>query len=198
MQADGQYPGQISGITDDNCYVCHMSAYQGAPGHVSSGFPTDCEQCHSVNTWTGASFSHASFQMRGIHGSLSCNQCHTDGQYPGQISGITDDNCYVCHMSAYQGAPNHINSNYPHDCTQCHTVNTFTGASFSHQSFQLRGIHATLSCNTCHSTGYPGQYSGITDDNCFACHESDYNSEHRSGSTPHDCTQCHSLNTFNR
>jgi hypothetical protein len=54
-------------------------------------------------------------------------------------------------------------------------------------------VHATFDCDKCHRSGYPGDYAGISEDDCFACHASDYNKKHQT--CPQDCTLCH--NVFN-
>ncbi|KPK34479.1 MAG: hypothetical protein AMK70_07315, partial [Nitrospira bacterium SG8_35_1] len=189
----------LAGTSDEDCYKCHSStgvassSYEltSTPSHASSGFSTDCASCHTVTTWAGASFTHGRFQMRGIHGSLSCNQCHTDGQYPGQIAGTTDGNCYACHESLH----NAEHPSFPQDCTGCHSLSTWTGATYNHSSFQLEGVHASLSCNQCHTDGqYPGQIAGTTNDNCYACHASQHASHHPTVSQ--DCMQCHAENTW--
>jgi len=182
------YPGQYAGVSEDDCYTCHASDH--AQQHPS--FSTDCTQCHSVNAWLPASFSHQTFTLVGIHQTLACTDCHASG-YPGQYAGATEDDCYTCHAS------DHANQHpsYPTDCTLCHSTTTFVGATI-HQNFILRGAHLTAPCIACHATGYPGQYAGVTDDDCYTCHEADYLKQHRDGSKPHDCTQCHSLNTWER
>ncbi len=35
---------------------------------------------------------------------------------------------------------------------------------YTHNSFQLQGVHTSLDCNACHSSGYPGQYAGTSED----------------------------------
>ncbi len=187
------YPGDYAGATQGDCYTCHQSDYNGALNHQAFNFPQDCTTCHSGNTWLGASYSHQSLNLNSLHSALTCTDCHTSG-YPGDYAGASQGDCYTCHVSDYNGALNHQNFNYPQDCTNCHSGNTWQGATFQHQSFQLRGRHTSLNCNACHSSGYPGNYAGTSDDDCFACHQSDYNDKH--STCPHDCTECHNLNNW--
>src|SRR5690606_3422215 len=46
------------------CFACHQADYEGTANsfvnHPAAGFPTDCQQCHTVETWDGAAFDHAS------------------------------------------------------------------------------------------------------------------------------------------
>ncbi|MEW6599590.1 MAG: hypothetical protein AB1499_01330 [Nitrospirota bacterium] len=189
------------GTTDSDCYNCHATAgvatttYEGvtSPSHVTNSFSKICTDCHANTAWIPASYTHNSFQFSGVHGTLSCTTCHTNG-YPGSISGITADNCYACHASNYQTAPNHVASGYPHDCTSCHSTTTWQGATV-HQTFQFIYRHGTLSCSSCHSTGYPGQYAGVSETDCYACHANDYRKEHTTCS--HECTLCHNGNNWN-
>jgi len=188
----------VAGTTDSDCYNCHSasgvasSSYEqtSSPSHTELAFSTSCTDCHSNNAWSPANYTHRSFNTTGIHATLDCASCHQSG-YPGQYAGVSDNNCYACHESDYTSAANHTRFNYPQDCTACHSQNTWAGASFTHQNFQLRGIHASTDCYQCHKTGYPGEYAGVTDDNCFACHEANYYEEHSTCS--YDCTLCHNL-----
>jgi len=180
------YPGQYAGTSEDDCYACHANDH--AREHPS--YPQGCTQCHAGNAWLPAS-AHQNFNLIGIHQTLNCIDCHQSG-YPGQYAGTSEDDCYACHANDH--AQEH--PSYPQDCTQCHAGNAWLPASFTHLTFTLRGTHSSLNCDECHSSGYPGQYAGIADDDCYACHADDYNKEHRSGSTPHDCTQCHNLRNW--
>lgn len=183
-----------SGTTDSDCYNCHSTAgpatssYEEttAPSHTSLGFSYICEECHSLKTWVGAKFTHQSFQLKYAHLSVDCTGCHSTS-YPGQYAGTSEDDCYACHAS--QHASQH--PDFPQDCTQCHSNNTWTGASFNHESFTLIGTHNTFNCDKCHKSGYPGQYAGVTEDDCFVCHENNYYKKHQT--CPHDCTLCHNI-----
>ncbi|MBI4683444.1 MAG: hypothetical protein HY757_10155, partial [Nitrospirae bacterium] len=117
---------------------------------------------------------------------------HTNG-YPGSIVGITSDNCYACHASDFQTAPGHVSSGYPHTCTDCHSTTIWTGAKV-HQTFQFLFRHGTYACSSCHQSGYPGQYAGVSETDCYACHASDYNKEHQTCS--HECLLCHNGNNW--
>jgi len=185
------------GTTEDDCYNCHSSSgvastkYEsaGSPSHTSLNFSHNCRDCHNESAWSPASYSHQSFNLQGPHTPLQCDSCHSTG-YPGNYAGVTESDCYACHAGDYQGAPNHVSANYSQDCTQCHSGNSWAGATL-HQNFQLRGKHASLNCDKCHKSGYPGQYAGVSDDDCYACHAKDYNKKHQTCS--HDCTLCHNL-----
>ena len=179
--------------TSTDCYSCHQKDYNGAkdPNHLSQNFPHDCSQCHSTSGWDGAKFDHSttSFPLTGQHASVSCNSCHSSGY------NNTSADCYSCHQKDYNGAkdPNHLSQNFPHDCSQCHSTSGWDGAKFDHSttSFPLTGQHVSVSCNSCHSSGYTN-----TPTDCYSCHKNDYNNtkdpNHLSQNFPHDCSQCHS------
>ena len=63
------------------CFSCHEVQYNGAPEHLSSGFPKTCELCHNNDSWEDASFDHniTSFPLVGVHTTTDCAQCHTSG-----------------------------------------------------------------------------------------------------------------------
>jgi hypothetical protein len=68
------------------CYGCHAKndAHNGT-------FGTQCGQCHSTTSWTGASFDHSIFPVN--HGAneqvATCQTCHPNG-----VSSYT---CFGCH-----------------------------------------------------------------------------------------------------
>lgn len=186
--------------TPTECILCHQDNYQSAPNHVISGYPQDCAECHSsFSSWEQVSFNHSSFDFRGAHSALKddCSICHGNA---GKIqAGTSESDCYNCHsssgiaISSYEKtkSPSHTALSFSTTCTDCHSINAWSGAGFSHPGFNLTGVHTTLDCNACHSSGYPGQYAGLTEDDCFACHESTYYEKHKT--CPQDCALCHNL-----
>jgi hypothetical protein len=197
------YPGDYVGLAANNCYECHTTEYQSAANHLSSGYSQDCTDCHSLSgTWKQTvTFSHPTFNFRGAHLGLKndCAKCH--GTIEPQ-AGTTDDDCYNCHSTSgmattkYEGvsSPSHVALGYSTSCTDCHTESAWSPASSTHQSYQLTGLHSSLSCESCHQSGYPGQFAGASEDDCYTCHMNDYQSaaNHVSSGYPQDCTACHS------
>jgi hypothetical protein len=188
--ANSQYTG-----TPTDCYTCHQTSFENAasPNHATNQFDYTCTQCHNTAAWQPSTFSHSttSFALTGAHTTVVCVQCHTNGQY----SGGLPTNCYTCHQTNYNGTtnPNHSARNYGHTCTQCHTTNGWSPATFDHNlaPFRLTGAHATVACNQCHANE---QYTG-TPTECFACHAANYNEttnpNHAAGNYNHTCTECH-------
>lgn len=181
--------------TSRECQGCHRADYEAAanPAHVTFGFPTNCEACHNDISWHEAQFDHvqaSGFELRGIHQTIQCIQCHVDNR----LTGLSRE-CFGCHENDYNqtGNPNHAQGQFPQDCLLCHNENAWSPSTFDHDqtAFPLSGAHVTLACNSCHQNG---QYSGLPAD-CFSCHQSDYNSvtdpNHVSNNFAHECAQCH-------
>ena len=196
-EADGtpKYPG----VADDQCIACHQSDYDGR--HGGSGTPTTCLQCHTRDGWGGADFDHAAvadgFELLGVHALLSCAACHeADGtpKYP----GVADDQCIACHQSDYDGR--HGGSGTPTTCLQCHTRDGWDGADFDHTNasggFDLLGAHTTLTCTACHEADGTPKYPGVADDQCIACHQSDYDGRHGGSGYPATCLTCHTRDAW--
>ncbi len=189
--------------TPADCYSCHETAFIGVtdPNHVQNNFNHDCTQCHTTNGWTPATFDHAGtpFPLTGAHVSVQCVACHANGYQN------TPTDCYACHQTAYDGVtdPNHVQNNFNHDCTQCHTTNGWTPATFDHSGtpFPLTGAHVSVQCIACHANGYQN-----TPTDCYSCHQTAYNGvtdpNHVQNNFDHNCTICHtttgwSPSTFN-
>jgi len=179
--------------TPEQCFGCHQDNYNNAPDHSIQNFPTDCEICHTVNSWEETIFDHANtnFPLTGAHQNADCTSCHESG-YTG-----TTTVCYDCHLSDYEQSanPDHQALSLPTDCESCHTTNPdWQPASFPihNQFYELIGAHASISenCNDCHN----GDYNN-TPDQCFGCHEANYsqaaNPNHIDAGISTDCEPCH-------
>ncbi len=179
--------------TPTDCYGCHRPDYEGTtdPGHVAAGFSTDCRACHNDVSWDDADFDHASsgFPLTGAHTTTTCVACHASG-YTG-----TPTDCYACHRPDYEGTddPGHVAAGFSTDCRQCHSDVSWDGADFDHATsgFALTGAHVSVSCASCHATGYTG-----TPTDCYACHRPDYEGtndpDHVAAGYSTDCRLCHS------
>jgi hypothetical protein len=178
------------------CSGCHLQEFNLTenPDHRLAQFSTDCEMCHSIAAvnWQQSNYSHPPpFVLRGAHIQTDCSGCHTNS-YTG-----TPNRCEDCHMDAYNAStePNHPVFGFPTDCAHCHNENSWHDAQFDHvaeSGFELRGVHATIQCNTCHVNN---QLSGLPRD-CYGCHESDYlavnDPNHVTARFSHNCMECHS------
>ena len=197
--------GQFTGLSTA-CYSCHQKDFQTPVlDHVSAGFPTTCESCHTVDTWFNAKFDHLKFTgyaLTGAHVTLPCTACHINNVYKG-----TPANCYACHTTDFVGTnnPPHVQLGLPHDCGTCHTTVNWLNAKFDHTlyaNYPLTGMHATLTCIQCHTNN---NYVN-TPTACYSCHQADFtgttNPNHVAAGFPTDCSTCHttsgwSPSTFN-
>ena len=173
----------VLGRIPSDCYSCHAADYQTAPGHVAESFPHTCEECHSISAWTPARYEHKVFALTGAHVGLDCSRCHTGGTF----SPLPTD-CYSCHATDYQGAPDHVALSFPHTCQQCHTTTAWLPSTFRH-SFPLSGSH-DRACTDCHTTGSTSTF------NCLNCHTAaSTNARHDDVSgysyNSQACYQCH-------
>lgn len=128
--AQGQ-PSYVN--TSTECETCHLDEYQATtdPDHETSGFPTDCRQCHAAISWRPArpgSFLQHDALFFPIY----------SGAHRGKWS-----TCSVCHTNQ---------NNYSEfDCLQCH----------AHRKTEMDGKHASVSgysydsvaCYSCHPDG---------------------------------------------
>ncbi|MFA6540999.1 MAG: hypothetical protein WCT99_05290, partial [Bacteroidota bacterium] len=188
--------GQFKGLPAD-CYSCHQKDFNATtnPNHVTSQFSHDCVTCHSNTAWKPSTFNHSttSFPLLGAHASLECASCHSSGQF----KGLPAD-CYSCHQKDFNATtnPNHVTSQFSHDCLTCHSNASWKPSTFNHANtnFPLVGAHAAVACLDCHKNG---QYAGLSTD-CFSCHQADFNSvtdpNHVANNFDHNCLTCHSMN----
>ncbi len=187
-----------SGLSAD-CVTCHKADYDQTknPNHLTGNFPTTCKTCHTIYGWSPATFDHSKtkFPLTGGHANRQCIECHKNNQW----SGLATD-CYSCHAQDYSNAknPDHVGANFPHDCSTCHTVNSWKPATFDHSKtkFPLTGAHVNRQCTDCHKNN---QWSGLATD-CYSCHAQDYtnakNPNHAGANYPRDCTQCHTTSVW--
>ncbi|MDD8017473.1 MAG: hypothetical protein PHP42_03795 [Bacteroidota bacterium] len=191
--------------TSTDCFSCHEHDFKIAltPNHNLGKFSRDCLTCHTYKGWRPSIFQHSktNFQLVGAHLSVQCSSCHTNNRY----AGMSND-CYSCHVKDFNGttAPSHTQSQFPHDCKTCHTMNAWQPATFDHNktNFTLVGVHSTLECASCHKNG---QFKGTPVD-CYSCHQKDYAGttvpNHAVAQMSHDCSTCHATikwqpSTFN-
>lgn len=186
--------------TTNECVTCHQTDYSTAinPNHQTFGFPTICERCHNINSWTGTVFDHveaSGFALNGIHSTIQCLDCHVNNR----LTGLPRD-CFGCHYTDYNSAndPNHQQGGFSHICLDCHNENDWSPAEFDHDqtNFPLTGAHFSVVCTDCHTNN---QFAG-TPTECYACHEQDYQSvedpDHVTNNFDKVCTSCHNTTTW--
>lgn len=182
--------------TPTACSACHMSDYNSTtdPNHTTSGFSTDCAACHDETAWGNANFDHntTGFPLHGAHTTTACIQCHANG-YAG-----TPTACSACHMADYNSTtnPNHASAQFPMNCAECHSENSWTPSTFNHdQYFPIdNGPHSQVwnTCATCHTN--PNDYSVFS---CTNCHNdqgglaNDHNEVSGYAYNSNACYTCH-------
>jgi hypothetical protein len=179
------------------CANCHIDDYNSTedPNHVAAGFPTDCEQCHSIMGWEPATFDHnlTEFPLTGAHLNENCISCHEQGYTN------TPTECFACHQDDFNMTtdPNHIAGGYSTDCTVCHNTVAWEPAQIDHNltGFPLTGKHIDANCQECHESGYMN-----TPTECYACHQPEYdnstNPNHIAAQFPTSCQDCHNTNDW--
>jgi hypothetical protein len=187
--------------TQDDCVACHQAEYDTHHGETT--FPTTCLSCHAEDNWEGAIFDHAEntgYPLVGSHAEALCTSCHTVPGY-----GLTFpkpaslEDCAACHQTDYDD--NHAGSGFPIYCLDCHGQTTWEGAVFDHDvstGFALDGPHLPLACNTCHAMpGFTLLFpKPANPDDCVACHQGDFDSNHGGSSFPVTCLTCHARDTW--
>jgi hypothetical protein len=189
-------------ITATTCITCHQNDYNTATTPVPhTGFPTTCENCHDTLHWTDGKFDHSAtgFPLTGLHTvpPRQCIDCHVNNNY-----ALNSAACVSCHLKDFQGTtnPNHVTSNFPQTCEQCHSTTTWLNATFNHDStgFSLTGLHMVppRQCTDCHVNNNYNLSSAA----CVSCHLKDFqgttNPNHVTANFPQTCDSCHSTTTW--
>ena len=71
------------------CNSCHMTDYNNAanPNHLTAGFGTNCNECHTINGWQPADYAKHDANSFPIYSGnhrdewSSCTECHIGGDY---------------------------------------------------------------------------------------------------------------------
>lgn len=208
--------GPVQAYAIRGCGGCHVDPHNKTMG-------MDCLRCHDQVSWQlkGILSEHArtTFPLTGMHTTLQCVQCHPQAEIK-KFSGAPSE-CFPCHQSDYQKAPNHVTMNFPTTCENCHTTTSFASAKFSHSFLtnqsdcyschsadyvaapQHTAFNFPHTCGTCHTTstwlGATFNHSFLGNvSNCFNCHQTDFSRgpNHVAKNYPHDCSICHNTTSF--
>jgi predicted CXXCH cytochrome family protein len=179
-------------LTSTACVSCHLKDFQGTtnPNHISSGFPQQCQVCHSTTAWIPASFNHNNtpFPLTGAHGTVPCASCHVNNNYT-----TLPTDCYSCHKADYNGTtnPNHVAAGFPTTCTTCHNTTAWIPANFNHTYFPMNHGGANGVCATCHTNS--NNYAVFTCTNCHTKPNTDQRHQGVGGYVYNsiNCYQCH-------
>ncbi len=180
------------------CGSCHVDVHLG-------NLSNECVACHNTSSFNdvpgGSLHTRTSLPLTGSHLQISCESCHADDT-GGAYTTLNPD-CAACHLDDYENAVSldHVAAGFPTDCRACHNTLAFGGGIFDHLAvsggFELRGAHARIPCESCHIVpGFEPIYPGVTDRDCFECHQEDYEPEHGGSDFPTECTLCHNTEDF--
>ncbi|MBK7086403.1 MAG: hypothetical protein IPH53_17835 [Flavobacteriales bacterium] len=155
----------------NDCINCHQNDYAATqhPNHVTSGFSTECAECHYPfgQGWSTTVVDHGFFPLTLGHDIQDCGQCHTTGNF-----ADASPECVSCHLPDYNATVNPV-----------HSTSGF-------QRIVLRAIPLTLAGrpprsnptpSTSRLTVAPTTASGA----CVECHPNPNNY------APFTCTNCH-------
>ncbi len=205
------------------CLQCHdalgdrMRANVGYHSHVT-GQP--CERCHAEHLGVSASiirwpegaearFDHArwtGYRLEDGHARLRCRQCHTTryqtvpavrrmgaGERARTWLGLSTA-CASCHEDRHRpslGAR----------CEQCHDAREWrrvsSGFDHSRTRFPLRGGHARVACDRCHTRANasdPMTFRGVAFERCVDCHRDPHGGRMTGRLT---CEGCHTESAWN-
>lgn len=179
-----------------DCASCHVDVHRG-------NLAGACSRCHNTTDFRDVEavtlHQRTGFPLTGAHVTTPCESCHRT-ERSGSYTAVARS-CVSCHRPALAAATASgvDHTAFPTDCAQCHvTMSWAGGASFDHVTasggFQLLGVHAGQRCASCHTT--PGFALRFTpppagDQDCVACHQSDYQGAHAGSGFPTTCTTCH-------
>jgi hypothetical protein len=188
-------------VLKNHCDVCHTR------GHASIFQTLSCPACHSMHLeWRDAEHrvvvdGHESasggFDRRGAHDLAPCSACHDLGTGDAKFSPAGWDDCVTCHQGDYDAQ--HGGTSTPTTCLSCHSVDSWAGASSGHGSggFSLLGAHQTIACTSCHDANdWTVLFNPADENDCIACHQSDYDNQHGSDGYPTTCLTCHTIDAF--
>lgn len=207
------------GVPNHTCLNCHKEIRQSVNEKDSfhGKHKETCIKCHSDHKGrkydsvivNKKSFNHHStgFELKGAHGSISCESCHTakrNGKairpHDTRYFGLKNDTCIGCHK---KDEPHR----YPppldkRECSVCHSEKTWKNATFDHKKltgYPLNGSHNKLECKDCHKTlpnkSIQYKFPELKSQGCKTCH-ADYHGfleekSHKIGALAR-CQACHS------
>lgn len=178
-------------IAAESCTNCHKDPHHGQ-------FSQTCTSCHSETSWSDVHMgreSHPGLSLSGGHSKVKCETCHDKGNDHAPSKG---DRCVSCHAPIHE-AP------FGNDCARCHKRIEWLGVADSlalevhgKTAFPLRGDHASVACDRCHSPKRPleQRYRKLEFARCLDCHEDAHRGEFSQREGGGDCAKCHDERGF--
>ncbi|HRK83855.1 MAG TPA: hypothetical protein PLZ12_20610 [Saprospiraceae bacterium] len=118
-------------MTSRACFSCHQDDFQNtnSPNHVSAGFPTQCDLCHTTAGWMPASLQNHDQMYFPIY----------SGNHRGEWNACVD-----CHTNAGDFSQ--------FSCTDCHEHNNAGELAQEHRG--INGyVFQSSACYSCHPRG---------------------------------------------
>ncbi len=122
-----------------------------------------------------------------------CNACHV------LTAAVPSAKCLACHEEIAErlsAASGHHGRDLTGECVACHpdhveSIVDFERETFNHLRalFPLRGAHAQLQCEECHTGAAGFRYIGIAYGDCGVCHDDPHRGELSAGGSA--CATCH-------
>jgi hypothetical protein len=165
-----------------DCVGCHstIDPHKGKLGDR-------CETCHAPTRWRELrAFDHdrTKFPLAGAHRAVTCSTCHAGEQFKDLPQA-----CISCHriQDVHGGR-------YGAKCESCHAPVGWKDVRFDHATtqFPLRGAHATVKCEQCHTGDL---YAAKLATSCASCHA---RSDPHKGQLGDRCDQCHDEGDWRR
>jgi hypothetical protein len=166
IQGKQGFHGQIPGVNDKECKLCHRE-------HIGREA--------AIVLLDEQTFDHGQtdFSLHGAHRDTSCGTCHKKDKKYHQAPR----QCIQCHKEddAHKGR-------LGERCQACHGEVRWQDFRFDHGTtkFKLKGKHKGAACKSCH----PRQQYQHTPKDCYSCHKTD--DKHR-GSYGKKCQECHTV-----
>lgn len=194
------------------CISCHRSD----DPHAGQFAGRRCSACHDASTWKRAvKFNHdeARFRLTGAHLRVKCEACHGPARPGGpmRFTGLEFGSCASCHKDPHPAAMGTT-------CTRCHDTAGWRrvkrgalGRGFDHAmtGFALRGAHARLKCDVCHSAAQPpgirirfttgtrsGTFPRPVGRRCMSCHVDAHAGAFAHGRPGPSCDNCHTQRSW--
>jgi hypothetical protein len=165
------------------CFDCHKTTdpHKGRLGEA-------CDKCHGEAEWRHVKpFDHdtTSFPLKGSHRAVLCSACHAGERYKG-----ISTTCIGCHQiqDVHSGR-------YGIKCESCHDESKWRTVRFNHDKdtkYPLKGAHAKVKCDTCHTGDL---YRDKLSTTCVSCHQKD---DRHKGQLGPNCERCHSEANWRR
>jgi hypothetical protein len=182
-RCDSCHPGVLyQEKLENSCNNCHL-----ADDPHDTPTNQSCSYCHNEEGWNKAiSFDHGftTFPLVGLHGMVSCENCHLSRQFLKVKSG-----CIDCHKQNDEHK-----KRLGEQCATCHNPNSWKLWQFNHDKqtdYTLTGKHEGLACKHCHTEAE--QTDRKQPRVCRDCHLKQDSHQQKFGSK---CGHCHSTENW--